>query len=45
MVGLQRLQILIESIDYPDEIESYLVEVPIEVVNCEVTELLQPDKP
>ena len=38
-VGTQTLDILVESIDYPDEIEPIVVSILIEVESCEVTAL------
>ena len=43
LVGPAKLEIIVESIDYPDYIEPITLIIAVEVLPCEVTELLLPE--
>ena len=41
--GIQLLQIEVTSEDYPDEIEPLIIEVAIDLFDCEPTDLVEPE--
>ena len=43
LVGTQKLDILVESFNYPNEIKPVIISVMIEVESCEVADLIEPE--